>query len=229
MNKEEPMNKQAKMVADKDQNTPPSPSTTSTDQRNDHSVIDTSIIDQQWDELTRDWQAQPYEKTDISALLKQTEKRTRWAKTCFGLNILATLIILIAFAYGVVTEEFDKLFNTFLGAGGVMSLVFVYYEIKIRAKAWSQLNASPDQAIENALAGYQSSLKYMSLTKWSCVPFGILGNWFTYAVAQQSGKSILFGMIFINTVLIITFLVTEFLYRKRKKEYRELLAKTANL
>ena len=35
-----------------------------------------NILDEQWLSLSQDWQSQPYEKTDIQALLKQTKKRT---------------------------------------------------------------------------------------------------------------------------------------------------------
>ncbi|WP_206483471.1 hypothetical protein [Thalassotalea sp. G2M2-11] len=188
-----------------------------------------SLLDQQWGEILQDWQAQPFEKTDIKALVKQTKNRTRGAKLCFVLNVIATVAILGIFIYGLYRNEFGQPLNSFLGLGGLFSLVFTYYEMKIRAKAWSQISDSPERAIENALAGYQSAVKYMALTKWSCVPFGLLANWFTYAMAQQSGKSAVPGFIFINIFIAVMFIVTEYLHRKRKKEYQALTRKLGNL
>lgn len=192
-------------------------------------VFDTDTIDQQWAALSQDWQAQPVAKTDIQALLKQTKRRTWWAKTCFSLNVLATIGLFVAFIVGVMNDEFGTHFNTYLGFGGLFSLIFVYYESKIRANAWRQISDSPDKAIENAITGCQSSMKYMSLTKWSCLPFGALANWLVYSVSQTENKSILGAFIFINAFITVMFLITEWLHRKRKKEYQQLMALTSNL
>ena len=35
---------------------------------------DTSVLDEQWAEMTQDWQSQPTTKTDIAKLLKQTKQ-----------------------------------------------------------------------------------------------------------------------------------------------------------
>lgn len=188
-----------------------------------------TILDEQWQSLSQDWQSQPVEKTDIQALLKQTKRRTTWAKTCFALNILATAGLFISFFYGVMIGEFGTPWNLYLGGAGLMSLIFVYYEMKIRAKTWRQISDSPDQAIENALAGCESSMKYMSLTKWSCLPFGVLANWFVYSVGKEGDKPMLGALIFINVFIAVMFLITELIHRKRKKEFKELNAKISNL
>lgn len=192
-------------------------------------LIDTSIIDEQWESLSQDWQNQPVEKTDIKALLKQTKKRTVWAKSCFGLNVLATVSLLCAFLYSIFNGEFGKPANTYFGLGGLMSLVFVYYELKIRAATWRKISESPDKAIENAIAGYESSLRYMMLTKWSCLPFGVLANWFVYAMGQEREKPVLFAFIFINVFIAVMYVITEIIHRKRKREYMELSARNENL
>ncbi|MCO4797656.1 MAG: hypothetical protein KC484_00450 [Colwelliaceae bacterium] len=191
-------------------------------------IIDTSIIDEEWDSLTQDWQTQSFEKTDIQALLKQTKKRTRWAKSCYVLNIIATLGLLASFIYGLLEGEFGKPWNTYLGMGGLMSLIFVYYERKIRIKTWSQVSDSPDKAIENALAGCESAIKYMALTKWSCLPFGVLANWFVYSIGQEENKSVLSAFIFINVFIGIMYFITDVIHRKRKREQKELFDKTSN-
>jgi len=183
----------------------------------------TSILDEQWAELSQDWQAQPYEKTDVKALLTKTKRRTIWAKTCFALNVIATIGLLISFIYGVLEGEFGDPFNTYLGAGGLISLIFVYYEIKIRASTWSKISDSPDQALENALAGCESSMEYMRLTKWSCLPFAILANWLAFTLAAESEKSMVSAIIFINALLLFIYAITEYIHRKRKNEYQQLL------
>lgn len=197
--------------------------------KEENNAIDMSINDEQWQSLTQDWQSQPVEKTDIQALLKQTKRRTAWAKTCFGLNVIATIGLFIAFVYGLFEDEFGTPWNTYLGGGAFMSMIFVYYEIKIRAKTWGQISDSPDKAIENALAGCESSMKYMALTKWSCLPFGILANWFVYSVGQADDKPVLGAFIFINVFIAVMYLITELIHRKRKREFKELTNKASNL
>ncbi|MEW6990119.1 hypothetical protein AADZ91_05450 [Colwelliaceae bacterium 6441] len=201
---------------------------TSLPKKSDQVSLDTSIIDEQWEKLTQDWQSQKVEKTDIQVLLKQTRKRTLWAKTCFALNIIATVSLLIAFIFGVFNGEFGQPWNTYLGFGGLMSLIFVYYEMKIRAKIWTQISDSPDKAIENAIAGCESSMKYMKLSKWSCLPFGVLANWFVFSLGQQEDKSLLTPLIFINVFIGVVYLVSEIIHRKRQKEYKDLSVKISN-
>lgn len=191
-------------------------------------AIDTSMIDEQWASLSQDWQTQPFDKTDVQLLLKQTQKRTSWAKLCFGSNIVATVGLLVAFVYGVFQGELGKPWNTYLGVGGLLSVVFVYYEIKIRANTWRQINDSPDKAVENAIAGYQSSLRYMLLIKWSCLPFALLGNWLAFSMSEQANKPIWGSLIFVNGLIISMYVVTDYIHRKRKKELNELNSKISN-
>lgn len=189
---------------------------------NNDSSIDTSIIDEQWQEITQDWQSQPVEKTDINALLKRTRRRSLWAKSCLVLNIIATLGLLAGFVLGVLNGNFGTPWSIYLGLGGTMSLVFVYYEVKIRWQVWRQLNDSPDQAIVNAINACESSIKYMVLSKWSCLPFGLLGNWFVYSISQQAHKSSLGAFIFINVFIVVVYVFADIIHRKRKKEHAEL-------
>ena len=42
------------------------------------------MLDEQWLSLTQDWQAQPFEKTDMAALVKQTKRRTYLGKIAVG-------------------------------------------------------------------------------------------------------------------------------------------------
>jgi len=203
---------------------------TSTVQNEEHpESTNNALIDEQWESLSQDWQAQPVEETNIQALLQKTRRRTYWAKTCFGLNVVATVGLLASFIYGIFENEFGKPWNTYLGLGGFMSAIFVYYEMQIRMKTWAQISSSPEQALENALAGCQSSIKYMVLTKWSCLPFGVLANWFIYSVSQENGKNPLAAYMFINIFILVLYVITDVIHRKRKREYQELTQRFSNL
>ena len=54
-------------------------------------------IDEEWLLLSRDWQTQPYAKTDIRKLVKQTKNRTLKAKLLFAINVFFTLAIVGTF------------------------------------------------------------------------------------------------------------------------------------
>lgn len=191
--------------------------------KNDDAPLDTSVTDEQWLALTEDWQTQPYEKTDIQALLKQTKKRTYWAKALLALNVVTTIGLLLGFFYGLSQGEFGTSMNSFLGIFGVLSVVFVIFEVNIRLNTWRSCCDSPDKAIDNAIAGCESSLKYIALTKLTFLPFLLLGNWFFYAQAIEEQKSMWADLIFINVYLVICYLITEKFHRKRKKERKQLL------
>lgn len=180
-------------------------------------------LDDEWLALSQDWQAQSVPKTDVEQLLKRTRRRTRGAKICLSLNVLATLGLLIAFVYGVLDGKFGKPFNTYIGIGGLLSIVLVYYELKIRLTAWKSLCDSPSKAIDHAITSCESSMQYMVLTKVSTIPFFFLMNWFIYTVGQTSEKPIIPVVLFGNIFIVGVYLVAEYFHRKRKKEYQQLI------
>lgn len=185
---------------------------------------DNQPLDENWLLISKDWQSQPVPKTDIEQLLKRTRRRTNGAKTCFALNVIATLGLLIAFVYGSLSGQLGKPMNTYLGIGGLLSLVMVYYEMKIRLSAWKGLCDSPQKAIEHAITGCKSSMQYMMLTKASTVPFFFLMNWFIYTVGKTSDKPVLVAFIFANGFVVGVYIIADYLHQKRKKEYQQLLA-----
>ena len=206
----------------------------STEKDNPESTCDTAhqevsqtktseILDGAWEELSQDWQAQPTPKTDIKALIKRTRRRTRGAKFCFALNIVATLGLLVAFLYGIYDGQWGEPVNIYIGLGGLISLIFIYFEAKIRIAIWSQLCDSPEKAIDHAIAGSESSMRYMWITKLSFLPFLPLVNWFVYTVSQTSDKAALPAYLIANGFMLVIYLIVDYLYRKRKKEYHQLL------
>ena len=196
---------------------------TSLPKKKDDVPVDPSMIDQEWANITQDWQTQPTVKTDISALVKRTRRRTYGAKFCFILNILVTLGLLTVFLYGVYDGQWGDPLNTYIGVGSLLSVIFVYFETKIRVATWSQLCDSPDKAIDNAIASSESSMRYMWITKISFIPFLLLVNWYVYVVSQTRDKPMLVGLLLANGFMFAMYLVVEYLHRKRKKEYKQLL------
>jgi len=185
---------------------------------------ETSILDEQWAAITQDWQTQPVQETDVVALLKQTKRRMLWAKFLLGLNALAVIVIWFYFIMGLIHDEFGTPLNTYLGLTGLIMVILVYYEIKIRLKTWRQCCDSPDKAIDNALVACQSSIKYMILNKLACIPFAVMGNWFVITMAKEGDKPMWKGLIFVNLVLILIYIVSDKFHTKRKKEYQRLNA-----
>jgi hypothetical protein len=189
----------------------------------DNALEKSKIEEETWAELTQDWQSQATPKTDVAALVKSTRKRMRAAKFCFALNIIATLGLILAFFYGIFDGQWGKPFNVYLGLGGLLSVVFVYFETKVRLATWAQISDSPEKAIENAIASSESSMKYMLITKISFLPFLPLINWFIYTVSQTNNKDALPGYLMANGFMLGVYLVVEYLHQKRKREYQQLL------
>lgn len=179
--------------------------------------------DDAWVELTQDWQAQPTPKTNISALVKRTRKRTRQAKLVFVLDITFALAILLFFFYGVYDGQWGEPTNIYAGLGGLAACIFVYFETKIRVAAWSHLCDSPEKAIDNAIAGSESAIKYLLFSKISLLPLLPLMNWYIYAMGKSSDKAAWMPYIMINGFILVVYLVVDLLHKKRKKEYKQLL------
>lgn len=197
-----------------------------TSKKEQSSASSQEALDNTWAELAQDWQSQPYEKVDVQALLTQTKKRTYWAKFLLGLNILATISIIIVVIVMWLSNSQDKTTMTYLIFAAVGSIVFVYYEIKIRLNAWQQISTSPDLAVKNAIEGIESSINYIRLTKFSCWLFVPAGNWYVIEMAQQSDKPLWLGLIMMNSAMALMWGITHFFHLKRKTELDKLKAST---
>jgi hypothetical protein len=179
-------------------------------------------LDNTWAELTQDWQSQPYEKVDVQALLSQTKKRTFWAKFLLALNILATVCFIVVVIVMWLSNSQDKTTMTYLIFAAVGSVIFVYYEIKIRLIAWQQVSASPDMAVKNAIKGIESSINYIRLTKFSCWFLVPAGSWYVIEMAKQNDKSMWLGLIIMNVSVGVMWGITHLFHRKRKAELAKL-------
>lgn len=184
-------------------------------------VTEVQPLDENWLLLSQDWQAQPFEKTDIQALLKQTKKRTLLAKSLLALDVIATMGIFIALLVGLYQGDWGTATISYLLFGFITSVIFVFYEIKIRLRIWQHSCDSPDKAVENAIAGVESSIKYTKLIKLSCWILMPVANWYVYVMIQESEKSPWPPFLVMNSFIIIMWLITHWFYLKRDKELKQ--------
>ena len=182
----------------------------------------TNVLDEQWLSLSQDWQSQPYEKTDIQALLKQTKKRTLLAKSLLLIDAIATLGLIIALLVGLYQGDWGTATIAYLAFGAITSVVFVYYEIKIRLRIWKHSCDSPDKAVANAIAGVESSIKYIKLIKLSCWLLLPAVNWYIYAMIGETEQSPWQPFFVINMVIVSLWLVSHWFHKKRTKELSQL-------
>lgn len=182
----------------------------------------TNLLDEQWLTLSQDWQSQPYEKTDIAALLKQTKKRTLQAKLLLVLDIIASLGLIIALLVGLYQDDWGTATSAYLAFGAITSIVFVYYEIKIRLHLWQHSCDSPDKAVANAIVGLESSIKYIKLIKLSCWLLLPAVNWYVYAMIEELEKSPWPPFFAVNIIIVILWLISHWFYKKRTKELSQL-------
>ena len=184
-----------------------------------HSTSPQDIFGDDWQTLTQDWQAQPYKKSDIDKLLKRTKRRTFWAKALIWLNVIATIFIIgmtfVIYFYndaGIATVSYL----------GLMSVVFVYYEIKIRKATWKRACESPERAVDNAIRSCTSSLRYIRLIKIFYWAFVVIIIVFTNELSKEIGESFWQMLIEMLILVAICYGVTHWFQRKRLAELARL-------
>jgi hypothetical protein len=223
MNKDEsPLNEKGKVTLQTQSQAEPLLDVTTLPKNSNIEPLDTSVLDEQWAEMTQDWQSQPTVKTDIAKLLKQTKQRTFWAKLSLALDIIATLGILAVAIYMWLSGSKDKITIIYLGISGALSVIFVYYVIKIRLSAWKVNCGSPDKAIKHAIEAGQSSLSYIKLLKLSCFIIWPFANWYVFAGAQQTDRSPAMGLLIVNAMLVTVWFITHKFHQKRVNELNRL-------
>jgi hypothetical protein len=192
------------------------------EKKESHVQSEKQPLDDDWLLLTQDWQNQPYEKTDIQALLKQTSKRTLLAKLLLLLDITATLGLFITLFFALYQGDWETATVAYLTFGSIGSLIFVYYEIKIRLHSWQHCCDSPDKAVANAISGIESSISYIQLTKLSCYCLLPAINWYLYAMIEKSEKSPWPAFIAANSIILVMWAITQWFYLKRNRELIQL-------
>jgi len=184
---------------------------------------DKNPLDDQWQALSQDWQAQTYEKIDINALVNKTKRRTLLAKALLAFDILGTLSITLLFVYGLYQGDWQTPTLIYVGAGSLFSIIFVSITIKIRLAAWKIFEIEPEKIIETAIKGCQSSLQYIRLVKLSCYLIIPMVNWYVYEVVKLNGKSMFYPLIIANSFVILIYLLTHYFQRKRERDLKHLM------
>jgi hypothetical protein len=187
-------------------------------------IDDLVDLDETWAELAEDWQSQPYQKADISALLKKTKRRNRQSKLLFILDIAVTVLTLLAFCYGRYIAHWHEFTLSYLAIVALGSIGLVGYSYKIRIKAWRLIAQSPDKAIDTAIETCKSSIQYLKLIKYSCYFFIIPVNWYVWQMTIINNKSQLKGIIVSNLILLVIYLWAVKRQRTRKVELNALNA-----
>jgi len=185
---------------------------------------DKSPLDDQWQALSQDWQAQTYEKINIIALVNKTKRRTWLAKALLAFDILGTLGITLLFFYGFYQGNWQTPTLIFVGVGSVFSIIFVSITIKIRLAAWSIFELEPEKILLTAIKGCQSSLQYIKLVKLSCYLLIPMMNWYVYEAAKLNGKPLFYPLILENGFILLAYLITHYFQRKREKDLRHLMS-----
>ena len=221
MNKDEsPLNEKSKVTLQSQSQAESLLDVTTLPKKSHIEPLDTSVLDEQWAEMSQDWQSQPTTKTDIAKLLKQTKQRTFWAKLLLAVDIIATLGIISVVFYMWLSGSKDQTTIVYLGISGLLSIVFVYYVIKIRLSTWKVNCGSPDKAIKHAIAACQSSLSYIKLVNFSCLFMWPFANWYVYAVAKQTDRSPTLGLVITNVIFVTLWFITHKFYQKRIEELK---------
>ncbi|MEW6981554.1 hypothetical protein AAD001_02760 [Colwelliaceae bacterium 6471] len=179
-------------------------------------------LDNEWLTLAEDWQSQPYDKVDVNKLLKQTQRRTLWAKMLLFIDVLSTLFIIVFFIYGLYKGEWKTATLFYLGSASIAFVFYTAYAVKVRVKSWRLMAGDPNKIVESALIGCRSSLQYIKLIKWTSIPLFIWLNSYLYIIEPEVEKSVWPALIMSNGIIIVMTIVCHFMQRQRERELKQL-------
>lgn len=172
-----------------------------------------------WQVLSQDWQSQPYQKSDIEALIKQTRRRVFWAKTILALDLISTLSLIVLFFVGMVSDAWSVATSLYIGFGAIVSVAFCVYTFRFRMNVWRQVAQSPENAIPNAMANCQASIRYFEVCKWFAYILFPVANWYIYEVAKVNETPLLRGIVLANALILAVWGGCHYFQKKRHKEY----------
>lgn len=188
----------------------------------DNSVDEAQLLDDDWLSMTSDWQSQPYEKVDITALVKQTKRRIIWAKILLACDVIAVLFLYALLAYVLLEDNEKAATIAYVVAGCVIYTVYLYHAIKLRIGSWRIMSSDPNNIIDSAIVGYKSSIQYNRLIKWATILLWPTVNIYLYVIAPLTEKSLFWPAVIGNLVLIGTILTVHWFQRKREQELKQM-------
>jgi len=195
---------------------------TSLPKQSDAASLDTSVIDEQWAEMTQDWQSQPFIKTDMTALIKQTKRRMLQAKALLAFDVIGTFLLTLAVLYGSFYGDWDVATLIYGGSASILSIIFVSFAAKIRLASWRLFAVEPENIISTAIVGCKASLQYIKLLKLSCYALIPMMNWYLYEIVTSKGKSLLIPLLIANGSILVMYLITHYYQVKREQELAQL-------
>lgn len=185
-----------------------------------------SPLEEDWLDIAKDWQAQPYEQADINKLIVWIKSTIIKSKCLLGLNVLASIALAVALMFGF-KHNWDTPLMVYLGFGVVASGIFVFYEYKIRSVTWRYKQTSPQEVMQSVAENYHASIAYMNLNIFGFLISLPPANWFIYTTAATHGKSPMKPMIVANLLIIGAIVAIYIFKRARIKKLKELNAKIA--
>ena len=180
--------------------------------------INQPALSDDWQSFASDWQSQPYNKVDIDALVKQTQRRSFWAKCLLAIDSV-TIVILFGFlAYLFAQPDTDKATIAYVLSACVIFGTYLFYAVKLRLSSWKLMSSEPSTIIQSAKIGIKSSLQYIKLLTIATWLFWPTFNIYAYVVAPLREKEIVIPVIVANAVIIISLIILKVMQNKRKKE-----------
>jgi len=223
MNEENsPLNEKSKVTLQTKTQAESTLDVTSLPKRNEDESPDTSVLDEQWAEMSQDWQTQPFVKTDMSSVVQRTKQSIFRAKALLAFDVFGTVLLLFAVVYGYFIAHWQTPTLIYLGIAGFLSIFFVYYEIKIRLSSWRLFEINPENIIDNAIANVKASIQYIKLIKLSCYAIIPLMNWYIVEMVTLKEKPLLVPLVLSNGFILVMFLISHYFHLKKNKELEQI-------
>ncbi|REL25940.1 hypothetical protein DXX93_04770 [Thalassotalea euphylliae] len=196
-------------------------------QMSSEQVAENDLLDQQWSTLVEDWQSQPYEKVDMTKLVKQLKKRTLAAKAILGFDVLATVSLFSILAHLFTEQESDWPSIIYIAFAAFGSLIYTIIEFKIRIKTWRMDASDPEQVFEKNISGVKGAIQYAKLWIVSCYLLAPVMNWYLWEVSKTQDDNMLPMFLFANGLLTVM-VVGAYLYKRKRVKELENINKILN-
>lgn len=181
-----------------------------------------SPLNENWDSLVDDWQTQPYEKVDMTKLVKQLRRRTLGAYANLALDIVATIFLFVACYWVSVNEPEDRATIIYLAIGGVGSLIYTIFEIKIRLATWKMDATSPSEYFEKNMSALRGSVRFANVWLVSCYIMLPIINWYVWELGKTTEKNINLAYLLANFFVVVLIVLGMIFKRRRKSELSRL-------
>ncbi len=127
--------------------------------------------DEQWDDLTRQWQQQPVaQQPDIGLIKRRVLMHRLRISGLILFDILITVITAYFLLYGI-NHDFSASMHVWLGFGLVFGVLVTVAGLMIRIKAWRQPAMNTQSWLDFEIRRARSQYSYANLTMVSTLVF----------------------------------------------------------